>query len=100
MGVNAMNSDYADLTPISDLIRIELVGFLSADFVIAGVTSEILPGPDGGDYIRTTVIFEAGHPELDARALNRFSLRLDPLCAERGFDRPTIAYADRSEIPA
>ena len=95
-----MTFDYADLTHISDLVRIELAGVLSADFVIAGVTSEILPGPDGGDYIRTTVIFEDGHPELNARALNRFSLRLDPLCAERGLDRPTIAYADRSEIPA
>ena len=95
-----MTFDHADFTPISDPIRIELSGFLSADFVIDGVTSEILPSPDGGDYIRTTVIFEDGHPELDGRALNRFSLRLDPLCAERGFDRPTIAYADRSEIPA
>ena len=95
-----MTSANADLTHISDLIRIELAGFLSADFVIAGVTSEFLPGPDGEDYVRTTVIFEDGHPELDARALNRFSLCLDPLCAERGFDRPTIAYADRSEIPA
>lgn len=100
MGVNATTFDRADLSHIPDPIRIELTGSLSADFVIAGVTSEILPGPDGGDYIRITVIFEDGHPELDARALNIFSLRLDPLCAERGFDRPTIAYADRSEIPA
>ncbi|MYC38416.1 MAG: hypothetical protein F4X66_16120 [Chloroflexi bacterium] len=73
-----MTFDHADFTPISDPIRIELAGFLSADFVIVGVTSEILPGPEGGDYIRTTVIFEDGHPELDGRALNRFSLRLDP----------------------
>ena len=95
-----MTFDHADLTHISDLIRIELAGFLPADFVIAGVTSEFLPGPDGGDYIRTTVIFEDGHPELDARGLSKFSLRLDPLCAEKGFGRPTIAYADRSEISA
>ena len=78
----------------------ELAAYLPADFVIAEVTSESLPGPDGDDYIRTTVIFEDNHPELDARALNKFSLRIDPLCAERGLDRPTIAYADRSEIPA
>ena len=78
----------------------ELVAYLPPDFVIAEVTSESLPGPDGDDYIRTTVIFEDDHPELDARALNKFSLRIDPLCVERGLDRPTIAYADRSEIPA
>ena len=95
-----MNASQATLAHISDLVRIELAGYLSADFVIAEVTSESLPGPEGDDYIRTTVIFEDDHPELDARSLNKFSLRLDPLCEERGFDRPTIAYADRSEIPA
>ena len=95
-----MNASQATLADISDLIRIELAGYLSDDFVIAEVTSESLPGPDGDDYIRTTVVFEDDHPELDARALNKFSLRIDPLCAKRGFDRPTIAYADRSEIPA
>ncbi len=100
MEADAVTFDHADLTPISDLVRIELARYLSADFVIADVTSELLPGPDGDDYIRTTVIFEDDHPELDAHALNKFSLRLHPLCAERGFDRPTIAYADRSEIPA
>ena len=94
-----MTLDHTYLTNISDLVRIELAGYLSADFVVAEVTSEYLPGPDGDDYIRTTVIFEDDHPELDAHALNRFSLHIEPLCAERGFDRPTIAYADRSEIP-
>ena len=57
MVVNAMTFDACRPYPISDLIRIELSRFLSADFVIAGAISEILPGPDGGDYIRATVIF-------------------------------------------
>lgn len=95
-----MTASYATLAHISDLVRSEIAGYLSDAFVIADVTSEFLPGPDGDDYIRTTVILEDDHPELDARALNKFSLRMDPLCAERGFDRPTIAYANRSEIPA
>ena len=87
------------LAHISDLVRIELPRYLSDAFVIAEVTSEFLPSPDGDDYIRTTVILEDGHPELDARALNKFSLHIDPLCTERGLNRPTIAYANRSEIP-
>ena len=95
-----MTASDTTLAHISDLVHIELAEYLSDAFVIAEVTSEFLPGPEGDDYIRTTVIFEDGHPELDARALNKFSLRIDPLCAERGFDRPTIAYANRSEIPA
>ena len=95
-----MTLSRASLARVSDLVRVELAGYLSDAFVISEVTSESLPGPDGDDYIRTIVIFEDDHPELDARALNRFSLHIDPLCAERGFDRPTIAYADRSEIPA
>ena len=94
-----MTVDHAALAHLSDLVHMELAGYLSDAFVIAEVTSESLPGPDGDDYIRTTVIFEDDHPELDPRALNKFSLHIDPLCAERGFDRPTIAYADRSEIP-
>ena len=94
-----MTTSVSDLPHISDLVHLELDGYLSDAFVIAGVTSEFLPGPDGDDYIRTTVIFEDGHPELDARALNKFSLYFDPLCIARGFDRPTIAYANRSEIP-
>ena len=88
------------LADVSDLVHIELAEYLSNDFLIAEVTSEFLPGADGNDYIRTTVIFEDGHPELDARALNKFSRRLEPLCAKRGFRRPTVTYADRSEIPA
>ena len=89
----------ASLAHISDLVQIELAGYLSDAFVISEVTSESLPGPDGDNYIRTTVIFDDDHPELDARALNKFSLHIDPLCMERGFDRPTIVYANRSEIP-
>ena len=94
-----MTASYADLAHLSDLVHIELTRYLSDAFVIAAVTSELLPGPDGDDYIRTTVIFEDDHPELDARALNKFSTHIAPLCKARGFDRPTIAYASRSEIP-
>ncbi len=89
-----------NLAHVSDLVRMELAEYLSDAFVIADVTSEFQPGPDGGEYIRTVVIFEDNHPELDARVLNRFSLHIDPLCAKRGLDRPTIAFANRSEIPA
>ena len=95
-----MTISRASLARVSALVRVELAGYLSDAFVISEVTSESLPGPDGDDYIRTIVIFEDDHPELNARALNRFFLHINPLCAERGFDRPTIAYADRSEIPA
>ena len=95
-----MTADHATLGHVSDLVRTEITGYLSDAFVIAEVTSEILPGPDGDDYIRTVVIFEDDHPELDARALLKFSTHIDPLCKARGFDRPTIAYANRSEIPA
>ena len=88
------------LAHVSDLVWTELGEYLSGNFVIAGVTSELLPGSDGDDYIRTTVILEDGHSELDARDLNKFSLHIDPLCAMKGLDRPTIVYANRSEIPA
>lgn len=87
------------LMQVSDLVHTELKNYLPEAFVIAEVTSELLPGSDGDDYIRTTVIFEDDHPELDARTLNRFALHMYPLCTQRGFDRPTIAYANRSEIP-
>ena len=95
-----MTASDTTLANVSDLVRIELAGFLSDAFVIAEVTSEFLPTPDGDDYIRTTVILEDDHPELDPRVLNKFSSHMGPLCAERGFDRPVIVYADRSEIPA
>ena len=95
-----MTASHAMLAHVSDLVRIEIAGYLPDAFVIAEVTSELLSGPDGDDYIRTTVILEDDHPELDARALNKFSTHIDPLCRARGFDRPTIAYANRSEIPA
>ena len=95
-----MTASHATLPHVSDLVHIELARYLSDAFVIAEVTSEFLPSPDGDDYIRTTVILEDDHPELDARALNKFSLHIEPLCRNRGFDRPTIAFANRSEIPA
>ena len=100
MEINAMTASDTTLAHVSDLVHTELARYLSDAFAIAEVISEFLPSPDGDDYIRTTVVFEDGHPELDARALNKFSLHIDPLCTERGFDRPTIAYANRSEIPA
>ena len=90
----------ATLLNISDLVQTELVKFLPDGFVISGVTSELLPDPDGEDYIRTIVILEDGHPEPDPRTLNKFSQYLYPICVQRGFDWPTIAYANRSEIPA
>lgn len=95
-----MNASHVTLANVSDLVRVELAGYLSDAFVISDVTSEPLPGPDGNGYVRTIAIFEDDHPELDARALSKFSTRIDPLCQARGFDRPTIAYADRSELPA
>ena len=95
-----MTTSDVTLKHVSDLVRIELAGFLSDAFIIADVTSEFLPGPEGDDYIRTTVILEDDHPELDPRVLNKFTLHMSPLCAERGFDRPVVVYANRSEIPA
>jgi len=90
----------ATLLQVSELVETELAKFLPKGFVISGVTSELLPDPDDREYIRTIVILEDGHPQLDPRILNRFSQHLNPICKQRGFDRPTIAYADRSEISA
>ena len=84
-----MTASHTMLAHVSDLVRVELAGYIPDAFAIAGVTSERLSGPDVGDYIRTTVIFEDDHPELDARALNKFSTHLDPLCNVRGFDGPS-----------
>ena len=55
-----MTASHATLAHISDLVHTEIAGYLSQAFVIAEVTSEFLPGPDGDDYIRTTVILEDG----------------------------------------
>ena len=87
------------LVDVSDLVRSALPEYLGDAVAIAEVYSEFLPGPYGDDYIRTTVILEDDHPELDARTLNKFSLHIAALCMQRGFDRPTIAYANRSEVP-
>ena len=95
-----MAASDATLAHVSDLVRIELAKYLPEAFVIAEVTSQFLPTSEGDDYVRTTVIFEDEHPELDPRALNNFSLHITPLCTARGFDRPTITYTNRSEIPA
>ena len=95
-----MTDPDATLAHVSDLVHAELAQYLSNDFVIAEVTSEFWPGSDGEDYIRATVILEDGHPKLDPHALIQFSMHIKSLCMERGFDRPTIVYANRSEIPA
>lgn len=73
--------------------------FLGDGIAIADVYSEFLPGPDGDDYIRTKLILEDDHHELDARTLNKFSLHIAAPCMQRGFDRLKIAYVNRSEVP-
>ena len=93
-----MKATGINLGEVSDLVHAELAKYLGETFVIAEVTSEIRTGPDGEDYIRTLVILEDGHPKLDPRVINRFPMHMDPLCEERGFETPTIAYAVRSEI--
>ena len=95
-----MTDPDATLAHVSDLVHAELAQYLSDDFVIAQVTGEFLPGADGEDYLRATVILEDGHPKLDPHALNKFSMHMNSVCRERGFDHPTIVYANRSEIPA
>ena len=94
-----MTDPAATLTHVSDLIQAELTKYLSDDFVIAQVTGELLPGADGEDYLRATVILEDGHPKLDPHTLIEFSMHMNSVCRERGFDHPTIVYANRSEIP-
>ncbi len=94
-----MAKDHKFLAEVSDLVQAELTKFLSEAFPIAKVTSEYLPGPDEEDYLRTTVFFEDGHAELDPRALSRFTRHMDKICTERGFYRPIIDYANKSEIP-
>ena len=93
----------ATLLEVSDLVQEELAKFLPNGFLISGVISELLPDPEGEKYIRTIVVLEDGHPELDPRTLytlNNFSQYLHPICVQQGFDRPTIAYANRSEMVA
>ena len=62
--------------------------------------SELLPDPDGKDYVRTVAILEDGHPELDPGTLNNFYQYLYPIWVQQGLDRPTIAYANASEMVA
>lgn len=94
-----METTQPTLAHISDLVHTEIRGYLPEGAQIDRVTSEVLPSHDGEDYVRTTVVLKDGHPTLDFRALNRFSLHLHPLCAKRGFDLPAIAYANKSELP-
>ena len=95
-----MTDPAAILAHVSDLVHAELAQYLSNDFVIAQVTGEFLPGAAGEDYLRATVILEDGHPKLDPHTLIKFSMHMNSVCRERGFDHPTIVYANRSEIPA
>ncbi len=95
-----MTDPAATLAHVSNLVHAELAQYLSNEFVIAKVTSEFWPSPDGEDYIRVTVVLEDGHPKLDPHTLNKFSMHMNSLCRERNMDWPTIVYANRSEIPA
>ena len=79
-----MTTDNTLPAQVSDLVQIELAKYLPDAYPIADVTSEILPGANGENYIRTTVILEDGHPELDGRALNKFTLHIDPLYTATG----------------
>ena len=94
-----MTTSTTPLEHLSDLVHTELNKYLKDQFVITEVRSEILPASEGEDYIRSTVILEDGHLELDPHTLNKFALHIESACAKRGFARPTIAYADKSEIP-
>ena len=95
-----MRTTDSTLDQVSDLVQAELANYLTDDFVIDEVTSEFLEDIDGESCIRTTVIFQDGHPRPDPRVLNRFSIDIDSLCAERGLLRPTVVYSNRSEVPA
>lgn len=86
------------LVQISDLVHTKVGEYLPDHTCIDRVTSEILPTSDGEEFVRTTVVLEDGHPELNPRALNEFFLMLHPLCTERGLDLPSIVYADKSEL--
>ena len=86
------------LLQISDLVEIEIRHHLPENTHIDRIISDLLPSADGGEYVRTTVVLEDGHPELDPRVLNEFSRIIRPLFIERGLNVPAIAYADRSEL--
>ena len=94
-----MTASDPTLVQISDLVHTRVGDYLPDHTCIDRVTSEFLPAADGGEYVRTTVVLEDGHPKLDPRMLNEFFLTLHPLCTARGLDLPSIAYADKSELP-
>ena len=87
------------LNYISYLVHSRITGHLPDDVRVDRVFSEFLPTVDGDEYVRTTVVLEDGHPELDPHVLNEFSRLIYPLCLSRGFEAPFIAYADKSELP-
>ena len=68
MEVNVVTAPKIFLAEVSDLVQTELTKYLADAFPIAMVTSEYVSGPDDEDYLRTTVFFADGHPELDPRA--------------------------------
>ena len=88
------------LARVSDLVRTELPRYLPPDvFVISEIAPKVLPGPDEDEYVGVRVILEDGHPKLDPRVLNSFTLYITSLCEDRGLERPIVSYANRSEIP-
>ena len=87
------------LNYISYLVYSRITGHLPDDVQVDRVFSEYLPAVDGDEYVRTTVVLEDGHPDLDPRILNEFSQLIYPLCISRGLEVPFIAYADKSEYP-
>lgn len=87
------------LRDISDMVHTRVVRHLPEDVRVDRVFSELLPTEDENEYIRTTVVLEDGHPSLDARTLNEFSLTIHTIFLDRGLRAPAIAYANKSELP-
>lgn len=86
------------LNYISYLVYSRITGHLPDDVHVDRVFSVHMPTAYGEEYVRTTVVLEDGHPELDPHLLNEFSPLIRPLCLSRGFVAPGIAYADKSEF--
>lgn len=94
-----MTTDSLTLKQVSELVKSELPGYLTDEFVIDDVTSEFMEDMEGERYVRTMVIFQDGHPRPNPRALNRFQSDLKPRCDAEELYWPTVVYANRSEIP-
>ena len=87
------------LHDISDMVHARVVRHLPDDVHVDRVFSELLPTEDENEYIRTTVVLEDGHPDLDPNVLNEFSQVVYSLCISSGIEAPFIAYADKGELP-